>query len=340
MLSIPRDLWVNIPGFDYYKINQAYYFGELNKLPGGGPGLAMETVRQLLGVNINYYAQIDFDAFVLFIDEIKGVKILVEEPLSLTTLGTNKHVNLEPGWVTLPGDIALAYARYRYTEGGDFDRASRQQQVIMGVRDRILSFEMLPTLITRAPVLYNQLSKGIRTNMSLEQIVRLAWLAQGIPAGDIKQTVIGPNEVDFGMSPDGQDILQPYPDKIRLLRDEIFATGGPVGPVAVAEDPKELMTAESARVSVQNGSSEAGLAGRTSEWLRAEGINVVEETNAGELYGATTVFIYNGKPYTVRYLSQIMGIDNLRVYNRFDPNAAYDIALVLGDDWSADNTLP
>lgn len=340
MLSIPRDMWVNIPGYDYHKINQAYYFGELDRLPGGGPALAMETVKQFLGIDINYYAQIDFEAFVHFIDEIKGVKITVEEPMTVVVLGTNKKVNLEPGEVTLPGDIALAYARNRYTDGGDFDRARRTQQVVLGIRDRILTFDMLPTLVTRAPVLYRDLAAGIRTNLTLEQVIRLAWLAQQIPSQNIRSAVIGTDQVEFGTSPDGLDILKPIPDKIRLTRDEIFTSGGPVGPVAVTGNARELMDSEAARVSVQNGSSTAGLAGRTSEWLRNEGIDVVDESNADQLYSTTTIFIYNGKPYTVRYLSQIMGIDNPRIYNRYDPNASYDLAIILGSDWANDNPLP
>ena len=157
ILSIPRDLWVNVPGYGYYKINQAYYIGEANNLPGGGPALAVETVKETLGVDINYYAQIDFDAFVKFIDEIDGVKLDIPAEIDLYTIGGDKVVKLEPGRYTLPGNIALAYARNRYTEGSDFDRAKRQQQVIMAVRDRILSFDMLPKLITRSGAIYNEL---------------------------------------------------------------------------------------------------------------------------------------------------------------------------------------
>jgi len=68
-------MWVAIPGFQHGKINTAYYLGDAYKLPGGGPGLAVDTVEQFLGVPINFYAQIDFQAFIRFIDEIGGVKI-------------------------------------------------------------------------------------------------------------------------------------------------------------------------------------------------------------------------------------------------------------------------
>jgi len=340
MFSIPRDLWVNIPGFDYAKINTAYFLGEVNNLPGGGPGLAVETVEQFLGVPINYYAQVDFSAFVRFIDELGGVIVNVEEPMTISILGTNKKVDLEPGEYTLPGDHALAYARNRKTSGGDFDRAKRTQQVILGVRDRVLSFEMLPTLVVKAPTLYNELASGIRTNMTLDEVIKLAWKVYQMPAENIKQAVIGPDMVQFAFSADGQDILIPIPDEIRLLRDEIFSTSGAVGPAAVGDDDQVLMEAEAARVSVQNGTTTEGVASRTAEWLRGQKINVVDESNADQLYDTTTIFIYNGKPYTVRYLSNIMGLENPRVYNRYDPNATYDIAVVVGADWSNSNPMP
>jgi len=340
MLSIPRDMWVNIPGFDYAKINTAYFLGETNNLPGGGPGLAVETVEQFLGVPINYYAQVDFSAFVRFIDEIGGVVIDVQEPMTISILGSNKKVDLEVGQYTLPGDHALAYARNRHTDGGDFDRAARTQQVILAVRNRILSFSMLPTLVVKAPALYNELSAGIKTNMTLDEVVKLAWLVQQINSDNIKQGVISPDMVESAMSADGQAILIPIPDEIRLLRDEIFSSSGAIGPAAVSEDINVLVETEAARISVQNGSTTEGLAGRTAEWMRGLKLNIVDESNAGEVFDTTTIFIYNGKPYTVQYLANMMGLQNPRVYNRYDPNASYDIAVVLGTDWAASNTLP
>jgi LCP family protein required for cell wall assembly len=340
MLSIPRDMWVNIPGYDYAKINTAYFLGEVNRLPGGGPGLAVETVKQFLGVPINYYAQIDFNAFVRIIDELGGVIVTVDEPITITIMGSNKKVNLEPGTYALPGDHALAYARNRKTAGNDFDRADRTQQVIMGVRDRLLNVKTLPTLITKAPFLFNELASGINTNMTLDQIIKLAWLTIDIPQENIKQAVISPDMVQFAVSADGQDILIPIPDEIRLLRDEVFSSSGAVGPAAVSQDETELMRSEQARISVQNGTSTEGMASRTAEWFRGLGLNVVDESNADQLYDTTTIYIYNGKPYTVRYLASVMGLENPRVYNRYDPNAQYDIAVAIGADWVNSNKMP
>ena len=81
----------------------------------------------------------------------------------------------------MDGATALAYARDRHTGGGDYDRAARQQQVVDAVRARILNFNMLPSLITKAPRLYADLSKGVHTNLSLDQIIQLALYGAQIP---------------------------------------------------------------------------------------------------------------------------------------------------------------
>ena len=196
MLSIPRDLWVSIPGFENDRINTAYFLGEVYDYPGGGPALAVKTVEQLVGVPINYYAQIDFGAFVRFIDEIGGVKIDVPEKIKIDPI-VGDPVILKPERQTLYGELALAYARARNSEGGDLDRAQRQQQVIMGIRDRMLSPEALGLMISKAPVLYAELVSGIQTNMQLDEVLKLALLAQKIPEGNIERGAISITEVLF-----------------------------------------------------------------------------------------------------------------------------------------------
>lgn len=342
MLSVPRDLWVNIPGgFNYSKINTAYQLGEAYKLPGGGPGLAMDTVEELLGVPIDFYAQIDFSAFVRLVDEIGGVKLNVAEKIVVDPLGDNNTKTLKPGVQTLPGDLALAYARARKTEGADFDRAQRQQQVILAIRDRILSFDMLPTLVSKAPVLYQELSAGVHTNLSLEQAIQLAWLGLQIPDENIKRGVISPPEqVSLRKSPDGLEILKPIADKIRELRDEIFTDTGSVSPAATNLSAVELISAEAGKITVLNGTMTAGLAARTTEFLKSKDVNVTVTGNADELYPYTTIFDYTGKPYTVKYLVEMISISHNRIYSRYDPSSQVDVLIVLGADWAASNPMP
>ncbi len=338
MLSIPRDLWVPIPGFEYNKINTAYYLAEVYNLPGGGPGLAVKTVEEFLGVPIHYYAQIDFQAFVDFIDHIHGIKITFDEPMLLDPRGPNNSITVEPGIYTLPGELALAYVRARSTEGADFDRAQRQQKFIMAFRDRILEFDMMPTLVANAGKIYNDVAGGIHTNMIINEVIKLAWSVLAIDRRDIKSMVIGAQYITMAESADGLDILRPVPDRIRLLRDEVFGEGDILGPVAEGE-MRDIIAEEGARVSVRNASSHGGLAAQTADWLREQGFNVVEETNA-EYAVFSKIYVYNGTPYALRYFAEASGISSVNIYYNDDVDPGFDLILVLGDDWANNNPMP
>jgi LCP family protein required for cell wall assembly len=341
MLSIPRDLWVAIPGFEHGKINTAYYLGDAYKLPGGGPGLAVETVEQFLGVPINYYAQIDFGAFVRFIDEIGGIKVTVPEDITIDLLGSGYKTKkkLQAGSQVLPGEWALAYARARHTEGGDFDRAMRQQQVIMGIRDQILRFDLLPTLVAKAPTLYNELSSGIRTNLTVENAIQLALLAQTVSEEDIKRGIINKDNVFFGNSPDGLSILIPIPDDILALRDQIFASTGGLNP-ATPGNLQERVAAESAKVAIYNGSGSPNLANRTADYLRGFGVNVVQAGEAGQAYASTTIIDHTGSPFALQYLVDLLSIHPGKINSQFDLTSQVDVEVFLGNDWANQNAIP
>lgn len=340
MLSIPRDMWVNIPGFGHAKINTAYFLGEIYNLPGGGPGLAVDTVEEFLGVPINFYAQVDFQAFVDFIDEIGGIDLHIKEEIVVDPVGPENTITLRPGVQTLDGAVALAYARARYTEGGDFDRAQRQQEVILAIRDNVLNFYSLPKLVAIAPALYEDISQGVKTNLSLQQTIQLAWIVQQISLDNISKAAIGTEHVSFGTSPDGLFILKPIPDKIRIVRDEIFAVGGPIGPQAISDDPKTLMLDENARISVLNGTPTEGLATLSGEYFASQGLLIVEQANAAQYYPNSELIIYNGKPYTIQYFADLMAIPPSRIYNQFKPDSNADIVVILGDNWAGENPMP
>ncbi len=339
MLSIPRDLWVNIPGFGHGKINTAYSLGEAFKLPGGGPELARKTAELLLGVPIQYFAQVDFTAFERMIDEIGGIELEVPEEIKVDPLGPGNTVVLQPGKQTLDGPVALAYARARNSEGGDVDRARRQQQVILAIREKVFSFNMLPTLVAKAPALYNELSSGINTNLPLEDAIRMAVLSQQIPLDKIEKGVISFEDVTLGKSPDNLDIVKPIPDKVRNLRDEVFA-GGSIAPMAQGE-PLELAREENPRVTILNGTFTSGLAGRTSDYLTSLGFSVVNVGNADQNYSRSVVIDLTGKPYTLKYLASIMRMDSSGQFiSRFDLSSEADVVLILGEDWVFNNPMP
>jgi LCP family protein required for cell wall assembly len=342
MLSIPRDTWVNIPGFDYGKINTAHFLGDAYDLPGGGPGLAVDTVENFLGIEINYYARVDFNAFITFIDELGGVEVDVPEEMRVDPIGPNNTVYLEPGLTLLDGATALAYARNRDLVGDDFNRAQRQQQVVMAIRDRILKLEMLPDLIKKSPTLYLQLSSGIQTNLSLDEAVKLTWLAKQIPTENIRSATLGWDQLTSTMTPDGLDILLPDIEAVRTLVDSLFTTAPPVGPAEVAElgNPVDLMKEEAATVAVLNATYTPGLAARTMEYLLSQGVNVVTAGNAQEASEFTSLIAYSGMPNSIQYLASQLNIDSSHIYFRNDPNSQVDITILLGADWANNNTIP
>ena len=341
MLSIPRDVWVNIPGFDYGRINEAYFNGAAYKLPGGGPELARQTVEQFIGVPVQYYAVIDFGAFIKFIDEIGGVQVQPDQAVTIENFGGGSQQVLEPGKsYTLGGELALAYARERHTEGGDVDRARRQQEVILSIRRRILKYENLPELIAKAPALYQDLSAGIITNLDLSDTIKLGLLALQMDVNNIKRGIINYDMVIPTKSPEGEQILKPIPDKIRTLRDELFATAGSKSPIAVANPGSTLWKDEAAKVVIWDGSNVPGLADRTAEYLRAQGINVIQVGDAGGYAPGTKIEIFNGKPNTVNYLAQFMEVASANIWNTYDPSAGLDVRVTLGGDWAQKNKIP
>jgi hypothetical protein len=251
-------------------------------------------------------------------------------------------IRIEPGLQVLPGRHALGYARARNTEGADFDRAQRQQHVIMGIRDRLLEPKVITELVSKAPELYNELSSGINTNLSLDQVMKLGWLAQQVETEDIYRAIIGEEQINFGKSPDGLDVLKPLPDQIRLIRDQIFAPSGSLSPYADSDvDMQTLMVEEQAAISILNGTFIPGLAGRTGEYLESLGASGISLGDASEKpYTYTTVYDHTGNPYTVQYLVELMNISKFRVLSRFSADSEADVTIILGEDWYSNNPMP
>jgi polyisoprenyl-teichoic acid--peptidoglycan teichoic acid transferase len=345
MLSIPRDMWVNIPGFGYSRINTAYSSGEGSRLPGGGPALAMKTVEQFIGVPVHYYAQVDFYTFIEFIDLIGGIEIYNDEELRLDPLGPGQDkIRLTCcGLRRLNGERALAYIRYRKGDEGDIGRAKRQQKAILAIRNKVFSPENFPVLIGKANEIYNEMSAGIKTNMPLDTAIQLAVLARDIPVESIKQGVIDYSMVSLDSTVLGGEeasVMKPLPDKIRVLRDEIFTTGGPVSPFA-AGDPVELMKADGARVRLLNGSFTPGLEVNTGNYFLAQGMTVTEVGPADRAYDRTVVVLYAPKLYTLKYLQVLFGINSsTQILIRPDPTSSVDVEVRLGNDWANSNPMP
>ena len=166
----------------------------------------------------------------------------------------------------LDGATALAYARYRYTEGGDFERAQRQQDVIMALFNQ-MKWQLPELLATKSDQLFACIQKAVKTNLTISDMVKLAWTVVDLDAWYVKRAVIAPPEqVLYDTSTDGQQILVPIPDRIREARDSIFAYEfGSGATITEAEYTQEQrLIDEGATITLINGSSVAGIAEKTA----------------------------------------------------------------------------
>jgi len=344
MLSIPRDMWVNIPGFGYSRINTAYSSGEGAQLPGGGPGLAMKTVSQFIGVPVDYFLQVDFNVFVDMMNWIGCIEVNPTEDMVLDPIGsgTDKVVLTSGGTRELcEGWRVLAYARNRHTSGGDFDRARRQQEVVLAIKDKVFDPEVFPTLISQAPTMYQELSYGIHTNMSFEDALKLAMLAKDIQYENIKSGVIDTSMVTFDsviLGGEPASIMKPIADKIRILRDEIFTASGALSPLAVPSGSTDVnlitqaMRDEGARVRIMDGTFTPGLDQRAGSFFQSYGMNVTEVAASPESYSQTIVVVYGPKLYTIKWLQGVFGLSDRQIRFNPDPNSTVDIEIRLGSD--------
>lgn len=336
MLSLPRDLWVEIPGFGVDKINQAHFLGEVFEYPGGGPALAVDTVEAALGIKIDYFATVNFDVFIEGVDEIGGIDIEVAEAINDPQYPDNCYgfegFFIEAGEHHLDGQTALKYARTRATFGGDVDRANRQQQVILAIRNKILNFNMVPQLLTRAPEIWRISQDNFRTDLSINEAVQLALLIEKIPADNIRSAVIDYNYVYSETAPNGQQVLVPIRDKIRELRDDLFAP--PTVPTPTFDDLPEGMKQEDARIGILNGTRIFGLAAATQSYLEDYDFSIVEIGNADSAEFQTTQIIdYGSNPDTAAFLVRLMGLRPLNIFSGEEAEGDYDLLIILGDDW-------
>jgi polyisoprenyl-teichoic acid--peptidoglycan teichoic acid transferase len=267
--------------------------------------------------------------------------------MHLSLIGSPTMFEIKPGVQTLDGPTLLAYARDRHDDakGGysdDYARSLRQQQVIMAIRDQILQAKMLPILIAKAPAMFQDLSSGIRTNLQLDQVIKLAQLAATIDTSKIKKGLIDQHSVINAqvVMNDGTNkaVLVPMPDKISAIRDYVFTTNQAIKPGA-SSDQVSLVKNEKTRISIQNATGQSGLIARTVEYFKALGLNVVEQT-VSQPVSTSSITIYTGKPYTIRYLTSLLNIPDTNIVNKFNADSPIDIVLVLGTDWASKNPMP
>ena len=340
LLSLPRDLWVEIPGFGVDRINQAHYFGEIFEYPGGGPALAVDTVEAVLGTDIHYYGTVNFNAFIEIVDLIGGIKIDVPEAIDDPTYPDECYgfdpFSIEAGSQTLNGEMALKYARTRATADGDLARANRQQLVVLALRDAAVS--QLGELIIKAPRLWDTLSENVATTMQLEEAMQLAMLLPEIPRENIRQGVIGKEYVFEVQNSEAQFVLVPRRQAIRDLRDELFAPPGTIENTEYANQQAKLLeqsAAEEAAIAIYNGTQTFGLAGETEAWLLEQGVTIAVIGNDELSTNVSSRIIeYGDYPATVDLLIDLLDVPPLNVEKGDEPpEPGIDVLVILGSKW-------
>jgi polyisoprenyl-teichoic acid--peptidoglycan teichoic acid transferase len=207
VVNIPRDLYVDIPGLGKAKINEADYYGESSRYPGGGPALLERVLTQTLDLPAQHYVRVNMEGLVRLVDALGGVTVTLDCPLyERVPLASAPNGlvdwNLPAGQVQLDGETAKKFATYRYVST-DFGRARRQQQLIWALRNRALQVDVIP----RIPALWSALHDTFETDLNLLDVAGLSRLGIGLRPENVHGAVFSLDALDYAWSDEGSSIL-------------------------------------------------------------------------------------------------------------------------------------
>jgi polyisoprenyl-teichoic acid--peptidoglycan teichoic acid transferase len=225
VLSLPRDLYVVIPGYaSRQRINSAMVFGESSRL-GYGPTLMMATVQNNFGIRVNDFLAVDFQAFIDVVDIVGGINITIDYTINDPRY-PDMNYGYDPFYLAAGSHLLMGYDALRFarTRHGDSDirRAERQQMAIFAIRDRILNFDMVPTLIAQSPALWSSWQDNIYTGLSFEQIIQLSLFVKDVPRENITMGVVDFRYLQSWSTPQGASVLIPNNARLPQLMTEVF----------------------------------------------------------------------------------------------------------------------
>lgn len=316
LLSLPRDLWVYIPGHGYNRVNTADLWGELDK-KGTGPERVKQTLHYNLGIPIHYYVRIDFQGFIKIIDAVGGVDIDVECPLA--------DINLSAGMHHMDGKQALRYARSRKSTN-DFDRGRRQRKVLMALWDQALTLDIIP----RLPDLWRAMSATFQTDMTLDQVINMAYVGVRLTPQRILSRAIGPRQVQSWVTPQGAAVLLPREDRIQAMLEDFYA---PINTDSLDAKGK-------VRVQILNGGPRREAEALAAAALRWEGFKVTGTGLADSRDQAkSSILVYTGNVAAAREVALTLGlpanaIQDLTAAQQLDPSQTMDLLVILGKNYN------
>lgn len=309
MISIPRDTLIQINGKNQ-KINAAHAFGGVN--------LLVEEVEELLSIDVNYYAKVDYDGFRNVIDSIGGVDVTIPNNMYYDDASQSLHINFKKGDnVHLDGKKAEEFFRWRQNNdgtglaNGDIGRIENQHMLMEKVIDKFKS----PAILLRIPSLMSALPKYVETNMNPDEIIKYAYnFGYKVDKSNMKMaTLQGEGEYINGVS---------YYIFKKSLNKQILT-------VLHEESNVETFDKSSFKIDILNGTNRNGLAARVSSKLQQKGYVNIKTANGNK--STKSKLVVNGLSKEVgQILKRDFNIENIE-YNEDGENNY--IKAILGDDF-------
>jgi LCP family protein required for cell wall assembly len=306
LVSLPRDLFVSIPGFYQQRINVAHAVG--------GPTLVAQTIQANFGIKIDNFARVDFTGFEQVVDAVGGIIVDVERPVKDDEYPTDDYGTMRlfipPGPVLLDGKTALMFARSRHSES-DFGRARRQQQVLVALRERALQMG----IVSKVPTLLGIAQKAIATDIDAGSMVALGRLGLEMDRNRIKTLVVDETLAQPIKGPNGEDLLSPNRQGIQsaILR----ALGEASGQIA--------------KIEVLNGSDKVGVARQLADQIARFGYEVTKVDDADRNdYPSTTIEVLKGNQQAAQILATRLRLPASAIRVAPSPNAGADIRVIVG----------
>ena len=294
LFSLPRDLYVRVPGYGNSKLNAVYKIGSSSsEIENGGTQLVQDVVGESLGLTVPYYLKVDFSGFERLIDALGGVTVDVEKDIYDDQYPTPdkgyQTFELKAGTYTMDGALALKYARSRYSTS-DFDRARRQHKLLLAIREKAMEMDLIASP-TKALEIMDALADSFQTNLTLSEIKRALALMKDFDATQLTTKVFddSPTGLLYATRVDNLYVLRPVGDDFTVLSDYVSEVLS--GSKSVAEIDSEVNT-EPLKIEVLNGTNVTGLAGKVATALEAEGYDIVTVGN-NATKGLTKTIVYD-----------------------------------------------
>jgi LCP family protein required for cell wall assembly len=345
LLSLPRDLWVKIPGDGYQKINAAYPFGkeasrakkEKDKINAGLNQLD-KTLEPVIGIPIHYHALVDFHAFKQGVDAVGGVNVNAPETLYDPTIAWENHGNpyiAKKGPQVMHGQQALLYARSRETSS-DFARGQRQRLLLVALKDKVFSAGTLSNPVKISSVL-DSFGNNVYTDFSSGDIMRLQQIFTKIPSNKIGSLDLTtpPHNLVTTANMNGLSVVEPRAGVYDYSAIQSYVRN------ALKDS---FLAKENSQIAIYNATTINGLAGLSANKLRSYGYNVTVVDNAPTASNPPTTTIVDfskGKDkYTRNYLEKRFKVTSVRsmpANSGLSPPPGTTFVIILGRDAAASN---